>query len=299
MKQSANIMNLGRLAGLMIFVLLFGLASQSLNSAFAINTSHEKPNLLQSEQYYKTNLSVLKDKSVEAKVKAALEKLRIAINQIKGNSNSKLKVGASTVTNVTAQLQSSEPLQSLTPLIGSNYIDPKSGVEITFPDGWNGIVTESANTILVKVTKNATEFIPSITFEIMDKSTIQKMVGHLENLANNKAFMQAMMSSSKGCNVTTPTSITVNGMNGMKMIAQCTIFGQSLTYDTIIFETNKNFVYLLFMTQSTEFEKYSGNFNSTLSTLKISNTVKVPFADLTTVTPSTNTTIQIPNWVKK
>ncbi|HMK32172.1 MAG TPA: hypothetical protein VK431_00955 [Nitrosopumilaceae archaeon] len=91
MKQGSNKMDLGQLAGVVIFVLLFGLASHSLNSAFAINTSHEKPNLSPAEHHYKTNLSVQKDKSLEAKVKDAKEKLQAEINQLKEKSKSKLK----------------------------------------------------------------------------------------------------------------------------------------------------------------------------------------------------------------
>ena len=92
MKQSSNKMNLGRLAGLVIFVLLFSLASNSLtNFAFAKeNTSHEKPNISLGEDHYKTNLKLPKDKSVDAKVKEAKEKLQAMINQYKEKA-SKLK----------------------------------------------------------------------------------------------------------------------------------------------------------------------------------------------------------------
>jgi len=93
MKQSSNKMNLGRLAGLVIFVLLFSLASNSLtNFAFAQeNVSHEKPSTTLGEDHYKTNLKLPKDKSIIAKVKEAKEKLQAAINQLKEKANSKLK----------------------------------------------------------------------------------------------------------------------------------------------------------------------------------------------------------------
>src|SRR6267143_5623140 len=93
MKQSSNKMNLRRLAGLVIFVLLFSLASNSLtNFAFAQeNVSHEKPSTTLGEDHYKTNLNLPKDKSIIAKVKEAKEKLQAAINQLKEKANSKLK----------------------------------------------------------------------------------------------------------------------------------------------------------------------------------------------------------------
>ena len=91
MRQSSNKMNLRQLAGLVIFVLLFGLTSHSLNSAFAINTSHEKPDLSPDQFRYKTNLDVLKDKSIEIKVKEAKEKLQVEINQLKEKANNKHK----------------------------------------------------------------------------------------------------------------------------------------------------------------------------------------------------------------
>ncbi len=84
MKQNSSKMNLGRLAGLVIFVLLFGIASHSLNFAFANeNTSHEKVKTSGFGEPYKTNITVTKDKSIEAKVKEAKEKLQAEIKHLK------------------------------------------------------------------------------------------------------------------------------------------------------------------------------------------------------------------------
>ena len=102
MEQSYNKINLGRLAGLVIFVLIFSLASNSLtNFAFAKeNTSHEKPNIAGVE-HYKTNLKLPKDKSIDAKVKEAKEKLQTAINQLKEKAKSKHKGYSEKSTDVT------------------------------------------------------------------------------------------------------------------------------------------------------------------------------------------------------
>jgi hypothetical protein len=104
MKQNSNKMNLGQLAGLVIFVLLFSLASNSLtNFAFATeNISHEKPNITSAGDYYKTNLNVPKDKSIETKVKEAKEKLEAAMNQLKANANSNHKGYSEKITDVTS-----------------------------------------------------------------------------------------------------------------------------------------------------------------------------------------------------
>ena len=83
-------MNLVRLAGPVIFVLLFGIASHSLtNSAFAINTSHEKTHSLGLSDSSKTNVTVAKDKSIEEKVKQAKAKLEAEIKHLKGMTKSK------------------------------------------------------------------------------------------------------------------------------------------------------------------------------------------------------------------
>jgi hypothetical protein len=84
-------MNLERLAGLVIFVLLFSITSHSLtNSAFAINTSHEKP-MTAGVYFYKINVNVPKDPSVEEKAKEAKEKAEAEINHLKEIAKSKLK----------------------------------------------------------------------------------------------------------------------------------------------------------------------------------------------------------------
>jgi hypothetical protein len=88
--KSSNKMNLVRLAGLVIFVFLFGIASNSLtNTAFAINTSHEKGHILGLADYSKTNINVPKDKSIEEKVKDAKAKLEAEIKHLKGMIKSK------------------------------------------------------------------------------------------------------------------------------------------------------------------------------------------------------------------
>jgi len=57
--------------------LLFGLASNSLHSVFADELAlHDKTQAIGGTDYYKTNLNVSKDHSVQDKVKEAKEKLK-------------------------------------------------------------------------------------------------------------------------------------------------------------------------------------------------------------------------------
>lgn len=82
-------MNLKRLAGFVIFVLLLGITSNSLtNSAFGINTSHEKSF---TNQGYKTNVNVPKDKYIEDKIKEAKKKVDAEIKHLKDMAKSKPK----------------------------------------------------------------------------------------------------------------------------------------------------------------------------------------------------------------
>ena len=85
MKQNSSKMNRGLIGGLAIFVLLFGLASHSLvNSAFATaNTSHEKINTPGFSDFYKTNVKLPKDKSLDDKIKKELEKIQAEIKRLK------------------------------------------------------------------------------------------------------------------------------------------------------------------------------------------------------------------------
>src|SRR5438445_13827318 len=86
-------MNQKQLGGLVIFVLLFGIASHSqINFAFANeNISHEKIKTSGFGNSYKTNAKVLKDDSVTAKVREAKEKLQAEIRQQKEMEKSKIK----------------------------------------------------------------------------------------------------------------------------------------------------------------------------------------------------------------
>ena len=88
--KSSNKMNLVRQAGLVIFVLLFGIASHLLtSSAFAINTSHEKGHTLGLGITSKTNIKTPKDKDMEEKVRDAKAKLEAEIKHLKAITKSK------------------------------------------------------------------------------------------------------------------------------------------------------------------------------------------------------------------
>lgn len=87
-------MNLGQLAGFMIFVLLFSVASHSLtNLAFAEQHRYNDRTKITigGADWYKTNLNVLKDQSVKIKAKTDLEKQQATIKHLKEMATSKLK----------------------------------------------------------------------------------------------------------------------------------------------------------------------------------------------------------------
>ncbi len=184
-----------------------------------------------------------------------------------------------------AQLQFVSPDMPTTKVSGT-FSDQGDGILITFPDGWSGNAIHSDNDTVVILTKNATEPFETINLSIVDKATVEKIVGHVPELTlDNSAFRDAMNISSEGCDITNPTTITLNGMSGTQMTSQCSVFGTTLKYEMTLFDSDKNFVLLNFIAPTEEFEKLGTDFNETLNTLRISNPATPP-TDLRPITSS-------------
>ena len=170
-----------------------------------------------------------------------------------------------TVTNANAQLQPSLPNMSNYQVSGE-YSDPNSNLDITFPDGWSGFKIPQDNGTIIVLQKNDNLLKSGILLAIFDKSKITKIpVGQPTSLAFKNMK----------CDITSTTAITLNEMNGIQVMQQCS-GEKSYKYKMIFFQTTKSLFDLMLGAQTTEFEKDVGDFNNTLSTLKISNTIEAP-----------------------
>ncbi|VVC05592.1 Fibronectin type III domain protein [uncultured archaeon] len=164
---------------------------------------------------------------------------------------------------------------SVTKIAGA-YSNPEAGLEVTFPNGWNGYLVHSANITGINMAKNGNEGIWSSTISlfITDSSTYEKMLGNMMDLAHNAAFKQAFANSSTGCKITTPTTITLNGMQGTEQELQCSSDKFTVKAKTNIFQTNKNIIsFTLIGFTASAFDESSADYNEALNTLRISNTI--------------------------
>lgn len=152
------------------------------------------------------------------------------------------------------------------------YSNPQ-GVEITFPDGWNGTKIDAANMTAISIRNNVDTITPLINFEIVNVSTVQKILGQLLNMSSNPIFRQALSQNSAGCQAPHQNMISINGMAGIRIGTQCPRSPLlPINSDYVIFFTKENLIMLSLYTMPNEFVKYDKIFNSTLNTLKIKNT---------------------------
>jgi len=164
------------------------------------------------------------------------------------------------------------------------YTNHQAGVEITFPSGWKGLESNSGNSTGILVFNNTNTF-SGIIFGITDKSNLKKIPSVLAISNSNNSTVQALLSVPPKCrNILNPFQSTINGMNGIFTDIECPYLLQQET----IFETKKDIVNIIFIAPPKDFYKFYVDFNNTINSLRISNTLDTPLADLANTTTTTN-----------
>ena len=158
--------------------------------------------------------------------------------------------------------------------ISGKYTDSSNGLEITLPDGWSGfaIPSPSGSSMAMaapggpSMSGNMTN--PVMIISITDKQPI-----------NATSFQPPSSTGSSNqqsdCTAATTQKTTVNGMSAFTVSGECTkptpIKAKGYTFQT----ATKNIFVMYASSSSANFDKYVGQFDSAVGTLKISNTVDV------------------------
>ncbi|MEO9320225.1 MAG: hypothetical protein ABI361_06095 [Nitrososphaera sp.] len=161
--------------------------------------------------------------------------------------------------------------------VSGKYTDSSVGLEITLPDGWSGIQLPATSGVSMAMAapggfssmdqSNGTGMYISVTDKKPINATFQ-----------NPASMRSSSSSGtqqSDCSQASYSKTTVNGMNAAVITVQCT--GTSpFKGKGYIFQTDaKNIMVLFGSASAPNFDKYVSQFDSSVNTLKIANTVDV------------------------
>ena len=157
--------------------------------------------------------------------------------------------------------------------VSGKYTDPSVGLQITFPDGWSGFQIPNAGTSMAMASPGgvATTTGQSDNAVMFVFVTIKKPI----NATFQNPTPNGTTSQPSDCTTGSVQKTTVNGMNAVQITGECTgsnpFKGKGYVFQT----ADKNIIVMFGSSSSSNFDKYVGQFDSSMNTLQIANTVDV------------------------
>jgi hypothetical protein len=147
--------------------------------------------------------------------------------------------------------------------VSGKYTNEDAGVEIVFPDGWEGFEINSADVLLVMTTQGG-----SISGNTTTEG-IGLIVGdsaNLEGLSNSFKYTNDSVSD---CSSQTVTDIQISGKSGKEISAECVAEGGPVKMKIAFVQTATMWVGVMLMAPPADFESDAAKFDSTVASLKV------------------------------
>lgn len=151
--------------------------------------------------------------------------------------------------------------------VSGRYVDDAAGLEISFPDGWSGLSLFGTFPIVAPGGINfAAEQSATMVIIPLDRSSI-------EDLWNSSEVVEEVQTGTEPetCTEILTTFTTINGMQGMETVQECSSSDGYRKVKTVGFLTAQRFVVISYSASSDAmYERYLGDFDNSLRTLRIS-----------------------------
>lgn len=160
--------------------------------------------------------------------------------------------------------------QSMPNEVSGRYVNDESGVEITFPDPFTGFEISGpfgtlVTTSLEGLSEPDSQLMTSITLVIAEKTD--------QDPTDPSSFTNEEMD----CNPPSVRSVSVAGVQGSEVTVDCPSTSQK--FRMVAVETGTNWIVVMYMSPSSEFESNVGAFNSALGSLKVQGAVNSEVPD--------------------
>jgi hypothetical protein len=161
--------------------------------------------------------------------------------------------------------------QSMPSMISGAYVNEEAGIEIVFPDGWEGMEISSAGVTIVSVYPGGLEGasgegIPaSMMLMVGDKGEAEEPdPSEPQNVPEDGQV---------DCGTATVGNVNVAGVTAVQSVIECTVDGTTIKTKTVIVDTEARFVVAGFTASSAEYDQNIGEFDSSLATLEVDGAV--------------------------
>lgn len=149
--------------------------------------------------------------------------------------------------------------------VSGKYVNEDAGVEVTFPDEWSGFEMEGSFGTLVAISpggmsESDPETMKTISLIISDKSQNR-------DPSDPSSFSQDV----DDCNDPSIKSRTVAGVQGIEATIDCPDTSQK--FRMVAVETSSNWIAVMYMAPSADFDSELASFDSAVSSLKVQGAV--------------------------
>jgi hypothetical protein len=148
-------------------------------------------------------------------------------------------------------------------IVSGTYTNEDAGVEITFPEGWEGAAISTEFGLIVSVAEGGmTNENPThmMGLMIMDKSEVESAPTDPSEFS---------MEGESTCGTPATSSIQVSGVAATQIIVECTESGQTMKAKMVTLQTDTRWISAMFMAPAAEFDSSVSAFNTALNTLEV------------------------------
>ena len=146
----------------------------------------------------------------------------------------------------------------------SGRFTSETGVEIVFPDGWEGFAIDTEKALIVTTTMGGTSQ-KSIMLMITDKTEVP-------DPTDPSGFNQDPNTDME-CGTPAVSSTTVAGKSGQEVVVECTTDGVATKMKMVIANTEQQYIVVMYMAPTAEFAADEAAFDATVQTLTVEGAI--------------------------
>lgn len=146
----------------------------------------------------------------------------------------------------------------------SGRFTSETGVEIVFPDGWEGFAIDAEKALIVTTTMGGTSQ-KAIMLMITDKTEVP-------DPTDPSGFNQDPNTDME-CGTPSVSSTTVAGKSGQEVVVECTTDGVATMMKMVIANTEQQYIVVMYMAPTAEFAADEAAFDATVQTLTVEGAI--------------------------
>ena len=153
--------------------------------------------------------------------------------------------------------------------VSGTYVNANTGIEIVFPDGWEGMEIATGNATIVSVYPGGlgavTGDLPTgMSVIVSTKSATPPTTSEPPNVPKDSKVV---------CGTAAVSNVNVAGVTALQSVVECTFDGKAMKSKTVMIDAGAKWVMASFMGATAEYDQNVGKFDSSITTLQVNGAV--------------------------